>query len=58
MDTFDPRYQLEAEEPRRQAFVHQEIQFTLQALERLACRLRPPAQAPAARPVPISGTPG
>ena len=43
MDTFDPRYQLEAEEPRRQALVHQEIPFTLQALERLACRLRPPA---------------
>ena len=44
MALFDPRYQLEAEDPlalcRRAALSHQEIQRTLHALDRLAWRLR------------------
>jgi len=43
MALFDPRYQLEAEDPlalcRRAALSHQEIQRTLHALDRLAWRL-------------------
>ena len=44
MDTFDPRYQLEAEEPAggrlRSPLTHSEIQQTLLALDHLAWRLR------------------
>jgi hypothetical protein len=44
MDTFDPRYQLEAEEPvgarMRSPLAHAEIQQTLHALDHLAWRLR------------------
>lgn len=46
---FDPRYQLEAEEPLNElkledvperVLIHEEIQLTLQAIERLAGQLR------------------
>lgn len=42
---FDPRYQLEAEEPPLEdllarVLIHEEIQLTLHALERLAGQLR------------------
>lgn len=44
MDMFDPRYQLEAEEPtvgrRRSSLSHQQILHTLDALDHLACQLR------------------
>jgi hypothetical protein len=44
MDTFDPRYQLEAEQPdigrERSPLAHAEIQQTLFALDHLAWRLR------------------
>lgn len=39
-DLFDPRYQLEAEEPAPAPRVHEEIQLTLLSLERLAGQLR------------------
>lgn len=44
MDMFDPRYQLEAEEPAggrlRASLHHEEIRQTLLALDHLAWRLR------------------
>ena len=44
MDTFDPRYQLEAEQPdvgrQRSPLIHAEIQQTLFALDHLAWCLR------------------
>lgn len=56
MEMFDPRYQLEAEEPLRSSLRHEDIQHTLQALDRLARNLRRRAAARHRRRLAVAAT--